>query len=55
MPYPPCTVTVFWLKNRDRCPVLASGNATSLYCRAVGFNYKLPYVIVNFLDFLIFV
>ena len=38
-PYPPCTVTVFWLipMNRD-CPVLSSGNTTSPYCRAVNNN-----------------
>jgi len=40
-PYPPCTVTAFWPRWRGvpvLCPVLASGNTTSPYCRAVSTN-----------------
>ena len=34
-PYPPCTGTVWLAKAKGFWPVLASGNTTSLYCRAV--------------------
>jgi hypothetical protein len=37
-PYPPCTVTAFWPASwrvPGLYPVLASGNTTSPYCRAV--------------------
>ena len=40
-PYPPCTVTAFWPASwrvPGLYPVLASGNTTSPYCRAVSGN-----------------
>jgi len=39
-PYPPCTVTAFWLKYLDPARMLASGNTTSPYCRAVRFQNR---------------
>ena len=61
-PYPPCTVTAFWLKYQDRDRMLApdasvgagSGNTTSPYCRAVSTNApsKLASLrpMINYLD-----
>ena len=40
-PYPPCTVTAFWLKYQDPARMRASGNTTSPYCRAVSNNNAL--------------
>jgi hypothetical protein len=34
-PYPPCTVTAFWLKNQDRDRCLRRATPTKLYRRAV--------------------